>query len=67
MKGAFLVLVLLSVQGCDFSEMSSPAPSAACRSIGERCRTADGPLGVCLETRCKDDQTPPCFACTPQH
>ncbi|HER19577.1 MAG TPA: hypothetical protein ENO14_00865 [Chromatiales bacterium] len=68
MKNVFLAAsfaVLLAA--CDFSEMTVPAATSECRQIGARCQLSDGPLGVCIETRCENEQTPPCFACTPQH
>jgi hypothetical protein len=58
---------VLFAAGCDFSEMNAPAVSAECRQIGQHCQLATGPLGVCLDAPCKPGQTPPCFACTPQH
>jgi hypothetical protein len=63
------VLVLLSfafvLVGCPEAR---PAPSqdAPCAQIGQRCRTPEGPLGVCNE-QAGECASPPCLACIPQH
>jgi hypothetical protein len=68
MKIALLVVSFAAaVAGCDFSGMTEPSATSVCRRIGARCQLPDGPLGVCIETRCDGEQTPPCFTCTPQH
>ncbi len=66
-RTCLVMSVLLAIAGCDPSEMTAPAVDATCRQIGSRCQLPDGPLGVCIETACAAGQTPPCFACTPQH
>ena len=62
-----LPMLLLLGAGCDLSGMTSDAPTAICGRIGERCQLPEGPLGVCLDKPCAEGQSPPCFACTPQH
>ncbi|HSP98263.1 MAG TPA: hypothetical protein VL049_13615 [Candidatus Dormibacteraeota bacterium] len=51
---------------CDDS-LVAPAAPAACTRIGQQCQRPEGPLGVCQETRCAADASPPCYACTSQH
>ena len=45
----------------------APAAPAACRQIGQQCQRPEGPLGVCQETKCGADASPPCYVCTSQH
>lgn len=58
--------LLIGLLGCDLSGLGD-APPGACSESGAQCQLSDGPLGVCERTTCAAGQTPPCFACTPQH
>ncbi len=61
------LLFTAAISGCDMSGMTEPSVPTTCSRIAEKCQLPDGPLGVCIETRCEADEKPPCFACTPQH
>ena len=40
---------------------------ATCTKLGDKCQTADGPLGVCDSVECKPGEAAPCLRCIPQH
>lgn len=65
LAAALFGLSLLSA-ACD-EALVAPAAPAACRQIGQQCQRPEGPLGVCQETKCAADASPPCFVCTSQH
>jgi len=54
-------IALLVLFGC-----SAGTPlSESCEREGDRCRLADGLLGIC--TPVVDCEVPPCLRCAPQH
>ncbi|MBX3272712.1 MAG: hypothetical protein KF729_20795 [Sandaracinaceae bacterium] len=57
-----VTVLLLGLAGCPSGR---PAPAEACAEVGARCRTPEGPLGVCIET--DPCEAPPCLRCAPQH
>ena len=63
----FAWALLAAYLGCDLGEYVHPAPSAECLEAGALCELEGGSLGVCESWRCRPDETPPCFMCTPQH
>jgi len=65
LRAALLFIAIISA--CDMSEMTEPTVPTTCSRIADKCQLPDGPLGVCIETRCEPGEQPPCFACTPQH
>jgi len=58
--------LLLLLAGCPEGS-AGPVEGAECEEIGQRCRTPDGPVGVCNDTGRTDCESPPCLACMPQH
>lgn len=61
---AFIAVTWL-LAGCpDLAE--APVP-ATCAKLAAKCKLPSGPLGVCLETTCGPQETPPCYVCQPQH
>jgi hypothetical protein len=62
-----LVVTSLLAAGCPTSVTDSPVPGAACVERYAKCRTPDGPLGVCNDAPCPEGETPPCFQCVSQH
>lgn len=62
---ALTSLALLAA--CGVREGGRQSAPDACERIGDRCRTADGPVGVCNDTGKRDCAEPPCLACMPQH
>lgn len=61
-----LAVLMTSVVACQPGAIDDAVPSE-CAAIGARCQREDGPIGVCQMTKCDSGETPPCYACTPQH
>lgn len=61
---SFLLLALLPA--CPKLEREA-APAAACSKQFERCKTPEGPLGMCDVIPCKNAEKGTCFKCMPQH
>ncbi len=53
--------------GCT-GAMNAPV-TTTCSKVGEKCKTPDGPLGVCIpmDTKCEQGEGVGCLRCTPQH
>ena len=66
MGRAFLFAVALALAACGGG---GDAIVEICERAGQRCRIAEGVIGICNEwppgTSCPEG--PPCFSCTPQH
>lgn len=60
------VMSALLVIGCG-DDFIAAAPAAECLEVATQCRLPEGPLGVCERRTCGEGESPPCFACTPQH
>jgi hypothetical protein len=58
-----LVPLLAACPGKD-GRSTEPAP---CREAYAQCKLPDGPLGVCNEVPCAENQRPPCLRCISQH
>jgi len=61
-----MVFAVVAVVGCQDHAMDA-APIAACAAVGQQCDLGNGVLGVCFDTSCAPDHTPPCFTCAKQH
>ena len=57
-----------ALAGCPEQRGAAPnaQPEPPCEQLGQRCRTPEGPLGVCNESP-GSCESPPCLACIPQH
>lgn len=63
----FLMLALATA-GCPPASNGSGGPTEICTKQFEQCKLpGGGQLGVCDRRECKDDESPPCFVCMPQH
>lgn len=60
-----LGLGLPAATGCP-EPRRAPVDEPPCERIGQRCRTPDGPLGICNEGG-GECPSPPCLTCVPQH
>jgi hypothetical protein len=60
------VLVQLACPGVSPSGAASGA-ATPCASLGDKCKTPSGPLGVCDSIPCAAGAPGPCFKCMPQH
>lgn len=63
-----MALAALLLTGCpEPTRAPTSDEPAACRRIGDRCTTPEGPIGVCNDTGRSDCEAPPCLQCMPQH
>lgn len=52
---------------CPREKDRSMEPPAPCREAYAQCKLPGGPLGVCNEVPCAENQRPPCLRCVSQH
>ncbi len=62
-KAPLLLLLLL----CGCPDLEPSKISATCTKAFDKCKLADGPLGVCQEIECKAGEDKPCLKCVSQH
>jgi hypothetical protein len=73
MKSAYRWAVGLMVPllvACPRNERHSSESSEQqlpCLAAYAQCKMPDGPLGVCNEVPCSENQRPPCLRCISQH